>query len=241
MKLSYSLNNYNIIIYNNFWKNMFFSSIGLNKLFLNTLYMRYYMIKYLFLPKSFNKVITDILYFNIFFFYSLIYIPSILSYKLFLLNQLLTIDFCAMYKTYRHIFGLPVNGQRTWSNANTSYYNNLLLRQYKLKKFSTFLRNSKPLSFKKIFLCEYVNLFWQKQFFLEWVSVRRKKYLFQRRNLYIHYKVDFNFLVNANIEHFYKRTLELKKKKITAVNASLQKIRLMLVDNLVFPESILFI
>lgn len=136
-----------------------------------------------------------------------------MSYKFIYLYYFLIIDICASYKTYRHLFGLPVNGQRTWSNANTTYYNNLLLRQYKFKKFNLFLQNSLPFSFKKIFLCEYINLFWKKQFFLEWASVRRKKFLFQKKNLYVHYKIDFNYLSLANIEHFYKRSLFLKKQK----------------------------
>jgi len=129
------------------------------------------------------------------------------------LSRLIVTDICSIYKTYRHVFGLPVNGQRTWSNANTTYYNNLLLRQYKLKKFSTFLNDSKPLSFKKVFLCEYVNLFWKKQCFLEWASVRRRRHIFQRWNSYISYRIDFNYLVNSNIEHYFKRNLILKKKK----------------------------
>ena len=214
MKVSNFFNNYNVYYYNYFWKNYFYWSIGLNKLFFKNFFKRCYLINSLSYQFNSSNILKDLLFFNLFFSYCYMYIPKIFSFKNFFLYNLLIIDICSIYKTYRHLFGLPVNGQRTWSNANTTYYNNLLLRQYKLKKFSLFLSNSKPLTFKKIFLSEYINFFWQKQFFLEWVSVRRRRYLFQKKNIYINYKVDFNFLVNANVEHFYNRTLMLKKKKV---------------------------
>ena len=213
MKYFYSAQSININFYSTFWNNVLLNSIGLNKYFIKFIFFRNYKILYLcsfFLKKKYNP---DILYFNIFFTYLLTFSTNSLSYKFIYLYYFLIIDICSSYKTYRHLFGLPVNGQRTWSNANSTYYNNLLLRQYKFKKFNLFLQNAAPFSFKKIFLCEYINLFWKKQFFLEWASVRRKKFLFQKRNLYVHYKIDFNYLSSANIEHFYKRSLNLKKQK----------------------------
>jgi len=211
--LYYHLNTKNISCYNNFWINLLINSIGLNKHFIKFIFLRYYQIfkfSLFFLKKQYY---LDILYFNLFYYYLIQFLTKTISYKFIYFYYLIILDICASYKTYRHLFGLPVNGQRTWSNANTTYYNNLLLRQYKLKKFSLFLQNAKPFSFKKIFLCEYINLFWKKQFFLEWASVRRKKYLFQTKNLYVHYKIDFNHLSYAHIEHFYKRSLDLKKLK----------------------------
>jgi len=140
-------------------------------------------------------------------------LPHYLTYKQLFLVNLIFLDICCTYKTYRHIFGLPVNGQRTWSNANNSYTTNIILRQYKLKKFSNFLVNSKPFEFKKIFLAEYVNFFWKKQFFLEWLSVKKKRLLFLQNNYYITYKVDFDSMVKGRIDHFFLKILNLKKKK----------------------------
>lgn len=207
------MNDFSIYFYNIFWKTLFYGSLGLNKRFYKILYKRFYLIENNYISYSSNFLVNDLFYFNLFFGYCKLIFSNQFSYKQLFLSKLICIDVCSMYKTYRHIFGLPVNGQRTWSNANTTYYNNLLLRQYKLKKFSIFLNDSKPLSFKKIFLAEYINIFWKKQCFLEWASVRRRRHIFQQSNFYIRYKVDFNYLVNSNIEHFFKKTLELKKKK----------------------------
>ena len=135
--------------------------LKLNKRFYKILYKRFYLIENNYISYSSNFLVNDLFYFNLFFGYCKLIFSNQFSYKQLFLSKLICIDVCSMYKTYRHIFGLPVNGQRTWSNANTTYYNNLLLRQYKLKKFSIFLNDSKPLSFKKIFLAEYINIFWK--------------------------------------------------------------------------------
>ena len=213
MKLNFNWNNFSIFYYNIFWKSVFYWSIGLNKNFFKMIYKRFYLVTNYRIRLSSNMLIGDILYFNIFFSSCELYYNNTLSYKQLFLSYLLITDICSVYKTYRHIFGLPVNGQRTWSNACSTYYNNLLLKEYKLKKFTTFLNDPKPLSFRKVFLCEYVNLFWKKQFFLEWASVRRRRHMVQQRALHVQPKVDFNFLVNANIEHFFLRSILLKKKK----------------------------
>ena len=43
------------------------------------------------------------------------------------------LDFINTYRGVRHSFGLPVRGQRTWSNAWSCYRSNLVLRQFKIK------------------------------------------------------------------------------------------------------------
>ena len=43
------------------------------------------------------------------------------------------LDFINSYRGLRHSFGLPVRGQRTWTNAWSCYKSNLVLRQFKLK------------------------------------------------------------------------------------------------------------
>ena len=43
------------------------------------------------------------------------------------------LDFINTYRGVRHSFGLPVRGQRTWTNAWSCYKSNLTLRQFKIK------------------------------------------------------------------------------------------------------------
>ena len=155
---------------------------------------------------------NDKLYFNIFFFYLKNFLPENSNYKDLILINLLIIDFCCIYKTYRHIFGLPVKGQRTWSNGFSSKNNNILLRQYKLKKFSNFIINYQPYDSKRIFIAEYVNFFWRQQNYLEWLSVKKKNL-----NIYgdkkLRTKIDFLKCSRGNIEHFFQKFIDLKKKK----------------------------
>lgn len=213
MKHTLKLNGFTLYFFNSFWKNIFYWSLGLNNLFFKFYLKRVYRLKNIFILKESNDLIKDILYFNLFFSCMEFYLFRRLQFKNLVLSYLLITDICCCYKTYRHIFGLPVNGQRTWSNANTTYYNNLLLRQHKLKKFHYYVNDTKPLSLKKVFLCEYINLFWKKNFFLEWVSVRRRRKLVEQKNFFSKINIDFNFLVNSNIEHYYSRSIFFKKKK----------------------------
>ena len=43
------------------------------------------------------------------------------------------LDLINSYRGLRHAFGLPVRGQRTWTNAWSCYRSNLILRQFKIK------------------------------------------------------------------------------------------------------------
>ena len=155
---------------------------------------------------------NDKLYFNIFFYYLKMLLPKNANYKDLILINLLIIDFCCIYKTYRHIFGLPVKGQRTWSNGLSSKNNNVLLRQYKLKKFSNFVVNFKPYDSKKIFIAEYVNFFWKQQNHIEWLSIKKRNL-----NMYgdkrLRTKIDFIKTSRGNIEHSFQKFIDLKKKK----------------------------
>lgn len=195
------------------WLYLFNNSYGYNKNFFNFFKKRFYWLKLKKIFFLFNWKKINLLVFNIFFIFVKFFLPPYLSYYKLLLSNMLFIDLCSIYKSYRHIFGLPVNGQRTWSNANSTYYSNLILRHYKLKKFSFFIIDSKPLSFKKVFLAEYVNFFWKKQFYLEWVSVKKRREYFFQKTSKMPYKIDYNYLVNCNIEHFFLKSLNLKKKK----------------------------
>ena len=59
--------------------------------------------------------------------------------------------------------GLPVNGQRTWSNANTSYDSNKSLRDYKYKLGKLFFGRLAGGDINLVLMSEYINTLWRKQ------------------------------------------------------------------------------
>jgi len=115
----------------------------------------------------------------------------------------------ANVRAFRLLFGYPTRGQRTWSNASTNKNNNVIYN-LKFSKFSKFNKSLVPT--KSIFLSEYINLFWQKQWFLEWFSVYKK---LQFTPLHVKKKdlVDVQSVVSFNINHNFKYNFNRKKIK----------------------------
>jgi small subunit ribosomal protein S13 len=77
-------------------------------------------------------------------------------YARFRLNIYL-LDLATCYKGWRHYKGLPVNGQRTWSNGWTVYRNNNILRNLKLKNARKYYNNVPVKEGNVAYLAEYVN------------------------------------------------------------------------------------
>ena len=55
--------------------------------------------------------------------------------RLYLYNLIL-LDYSNSYKTFRHLFNLPVNGQRTWGGGKSIKITKSQLFNYKLKKYA---------------------------------------------------------------------------------------------------------
>ena len=73
------------------------------------------------------------------------------------------LDFISSYRGYRHSFGLPVNGQRTWTNAKTTFSSNSLLRNYKLNTFKKSLLGLPVSDINNAFYLEQLNFLWKSQ------------------------------------------------------------------------------
>jgi len=93
--------------------------------------------------------------------------PQGLYFNNYLLVSILFLDFSYSYRGWRHLMGLPVNGQRTWSNANTTYASNKFLRDYKFKMGKLFFGRAALGDAKLALMSEYLNMLWRKQWFLE--------------------------------------------------------------------------
>lgn len=108
------------------------------------------------------------------------------------------LDLINSYRGLRHSFGLPVRGQRTWTNAWSTYKSNLILRQFKIK-LSKRLYTSITISELNIaYLAEQMNNLWKLQWDSEWKKAKRQRQTQtkQSRNLF---KVDLKAIASGNV------------------------------------------
>ena len=128
---------------------------------------------------------TDIFFFNNLnpdkwiILYNLLYyiIPINYNIKNRLLLNIFFLDLIVCYRGWRHLKGLPVRGQRTWTNAWTVYKNNLILREYKIIITKKLYGN---LSIEKLnitYLSEQINLLWKLQWENEWKEAKKNRLL----------------------------------------------------------------
>jgi hypothetical protein len=91
---------------------------------------------------------------------------------------LLNLNFLYLIKSYRgwrHIFNLPVRGQRTWSNAWTLLKSKNVLREYKFNYFKLGLSHSTNEDLKNAFYLEQLNILWKWQWEKEWLLAFKKR------------------------------------------------------------------
>ncbi len=150
--------------------------------------------------------------FNIFIELLTIRFPQNLFFKNYFLLNIIFLDFSYSYKGWRHLLGLPVNGQRTWSNANSSYNSNKLLRDYKFKLGKLFFGRTVGGDLQQILMSEYINMLWRKQWFLEWSHARTilKKSTKKKGS---GFKFDINATARGWIGNLKKNNPKLGKKK----------------------------
>ena len=107
-------------------------------------------------------------------------------------------DLINSYKGHRHAFGLPVRGQRTWTNAWSCYKSNLVLRQFKIK-ISKRLYTSITINDLNIaYLAEQINSLWKIQWDAEWKKAKRQRQL-QAKKSRNFYKVDLKTIASGNV------------------------------------------
>lgn len=84
------------------------------------------------------------------------------------------LDLICCYRGFRHFLGLPVRGQRTWTNSKTAFRNNILLRGYKHKSFFSFFGKISSENLKNLINLEYINFVWKLQWEWEWLDFKKK-------------------------------------------------------------------
>jgi hypothetical protein len=110
------------------------------------------------------------------------------------------------------LFGLPVNGQRTWSNANTTFNSNKALRDYKYKLGSLFFGRLAGGNLNLVLMSEYINSLWRRHWFFEWTNART----FLKRNTKKKksgFKFDLNATAHGWLGNLKKNNPKIGKKK----------------------------
>lgn len=108
------------------------------------------------------------------------------------------LDLINSYRGLRHAFGLPARGQRTWSNAWSSYRSNLTLRQFKIKLSKRLYTSITINELNIAYLAETINNLWKLQWDNEWKKAKRHRQVQAKksRNLY---NVDLKAIASANV------------------------------------------
>ena len=70
---------------------------------------------------------------------------------------ILFLDLVQTYKGWRHLRGLPANGQRTWSNAWSCYKSNTSLRDHKARLAKAFYGRSHSSDLRVSLMAEHIN------------------------------------------------------------------------------------
>jgi hypothetical protein len=137
-----------------------------------------------------------------------LFIPIRLGFRPLYVYNLIYLEYANSYRTYRHLFNLPVNGQRTWGGGRSIRITKSQLYNYKLKKFNRHFGLT-----HSTFLAEIVNLMWRQQWRHEWEVSRKYR---ERLPWYVQRKkkwLNLNAMTNRRVESFFKHPYRFKKKK----------------------------
>lgn len=121
------------------------------------------------------------------------------------------LDMISSYRGWRHYRGLPVRGQRTWTNSWSCYKSNWILRNFKLICSKKNYGNIPLRDIKVATIAEYVNLTWKHQWSNEWVAAKNSRLRFKGNKNTI--KIDIHAMANYQIMHPLKLKNLSKKQK----------------------------
>lgn len=121
------------------------------------------------------------------------------------------LDMITSYRGWRHYRGLPVRGQRTWSNAWSTYKSNWVMRNFKLLLAKKNYGSIPIKDVKVASLAEYVNLTWKDQWEQEWLAAKNSRLRFKGNKNTI--KIDMYAMSNYQVMHPLKLKNLSKKQK----------------------------
>ena len=118
---------------------------------------------------------------NILFLYLYKIIPEYNSISKKMLSNIFFLDLLNTYRGWRHSRGLPVRGQRTWSNAWSVYKSNLILRHFKIFLMKRIYNKVSISNLNLIYAAEQFNLLWKLQWESEWKEAKKKRLLYIKK------------------------------------------------------------
>ena len=121
-------------------RNVFGANLFLVKLLSQRFEMYFYSI---IIPQQINNLFIQISH----------YIPMRMGFEALYTYNLIFLEHANNYKTYRHLFNLPVNGQRTWGGGRSIKILKSQLYNFKLRRLTKFFGCNQT-----TFMAEIVNL-----------------------------------------------------------------------------------
>lgn len=125
-------------------------------------------------------------------------VPNNKSLKKKTVFNIFMLDIINSYRGLRHAFGLPVRGQRTWTNSWSCYRSNLILRQFKIKLSKRLYTSITINELNIAYLAEQINSLWKLQWDGEWKKAKRQRQI-QAKKSRNFYKVDLKSIASANV------------------------------------------
>lgn len=118
------------------------------------------------------------------------------------------LDLINTYRGARHSFGLPVRGQRTWTNAWSCYKSNTVLRQFRLRILKRLYVTASIKELNTSYFAEVLNSLYKLQWESEWKEAKRQR-VAQAKKSRNRFKIDLDTLASGNV------SIKGKKKKKT--------------------------
>lgn len=127
-------------------------------------------------------------------------------------SNIFFLDYLNTYRGLRHSKGLPVRGQRTWTNAWSVYKSNLILRRFKIEVAKRVYGNLPINTLTTLYLAEQINYIWKLQWKKEWLQARGKRFKLLQNEHSI-FKIDINAMSKGYVDGFDRKKQLSKKKK----------------------------
>lgn len=122
------------------------------------------------------------------------------------------LDLISSYRGWRHSRGLPVRGQRTWTNAWSVYKSNLVLREYRINVSKQIYGSIQINHLSVAYLAEQINLLWKLQWEDEWRSAKKKRLLATQNENSLQ-KIDLLSMSKGIIGNFKSKKQKSKQTK----------------------------
>lgn len=164
------------------------------------------------------KINTNIIQSSLYYLFLTEYFYKLRHFKLLTTLNILILDFIWSYRGWRHIKGLPVRGQRTWSNAWATNRANQILRTIRLKWAVKYYNNITKREARIGLYAEYNNMLWKRQWRTSWFFARAKRLkILSSKKIYSTdiYKIDLkNIAAGFIFLPSIKRELTKKQKTL---------------------------